>query len=50
MKKIKCPYCGYTMPVRFNDTSFSKGVFIKCKGKNCKQVFEIKIIKGKQVK
>jgi transcription elongation factor Elf1 len=43
LKNVTCPYCGYKMPIRFNDKAVSKGVFVKCKGKNCKKEFEIKI-------
>ena len=50
MRMVKCPYCGYEMPLRLSQTADCKGVFIKCKGKNCKQIFEIKINNGKQVK
>ncbi len=41
--KIKCPYCGYVMPVTFDRTAQCKGVYIRCKGKSCKKIFEIKI-------
>lgn len=44
IKKIKCPFCGYEMPIWYNEKeSKSKGVFVKCKGRNCKKEFEIKI-------
>lgn len=42
-KKIICPYCGYEMPVFYDEGAVSKGVYIRCKGRNCKKVFEIKI-------
>ena len=48
--KVKCPYCGYGMPLRLSQTADCKGIFIKCKGKNCKQIFEIKVKNGRQVK
>lgn len=43
MKNIKCPYCGYRMPITFGKEAKCEGVFVKCKGKNCKKIFEIKI-------
>ena len=43
MKKIKCPYCGYEMPITYSKGAVCKGIFVKCKGKNCKKEFEIKI-------
>lgn len=43
LKKIKCPYCGYEMPVYYNEQSQCKGVVVRCKGRNCKKEFEIKL-------
>jgi len=48
--KVECPYCGYRMPVSYSEGAESRGLFITCKGRNCKKVFEIKIEKGQQVK
>lgn len=45
--KIKCPYCGYEMPLYYDEKSICKGVFIVCKGRNCKKEFEIVINKVK---
>lgn len=42
-KKIKCPFCNYEMPIWYNDKSKAEGIFVKCKGRNCKKEFEIKI-------
>lgn len=46
-KKVKCPYCGYKMPLYYDENSICKGVFIICKGRMCKKEFEIKINKVK---
>lgn len=44
MEKVKCPFCGYEMPIRYDkEKSKAKGIFIKCKGRKCKKEFEIKI-------
>lgn len=44
MKKVKCPFCGYEMPILFDEEKAkANGVFIKCKGRKCKKEFEIKI-------
>lgn len=48
MKNIKCPFCGYKMPIVFSDTSFSSGVLVKCKARHCKKTFEITVKDGKQ--
>lgn len=42
-RKVKCPYCGYEMPVTYGDNAVCKGVFLRCKGRNCRKVFEVKI-------
>ena len=42
-KKIECPYCGYKMPIFYTKEAKCKGIWVKCKGKNCKKEFEIKI-------
>ncbi len=44
MIKVKCPFCGYEMPIKYDkDIAEAKGLFVKCKGRNCKKEFEIKI-------
>lgn len=44
-EKVKCPHCGYEMPITKTKDAEAKGLFVKCKGRNCKQEFEIRIIK-----
>lgn len=41
--RIKCPYCGYMMPIKADETAECKGIWVKCKGRNCKREFEIRI-------
>ncbi len=48
--QIECPFCGYKMPIFCDKTAESKGIHIACKGRNCKQFFEVKIVQGKQIK
>lgn len=43
MQKVKCPHCGYEMPLVYSEKSVCKGIYVKCKGKRCKKEFEIKI-------
>lgn len=47
MKNVKCPYCGYIMPIKVSSDAECKGVWVRCKGRNCKKIFEIKIGKVK---
>lgn len=49
-KKVKCPYCGYAMPVFYSREAESRGIRMKCKGRSCGKTFEVKIEKGEQIK
>nr|DAV74115.1 MAG TPA: Ogr/Delta-like zinc finger protein [Caudoviricetes sp.] len=42
-KKIKCPYCGYELPIFYADNAVCKKIYAICKGRNCKKIFEIKV-------
>ena len=43
IEKIKCPYCNkYMSTVMLSKDAKCNGVFIKCKNKDCKKVFEIR--------
>lgn len=42
-RKVKCPFCGYEMPLTYRETARCQGVFVRCKGRGCKKVFEIKL-------
>lgn len=46
--RVKCPYCNYRMPIEFDDTAQCHGVYIKCKGRQCKREFELVIKNGVQ--
>lgn len=43
LKKVKCPFCHYEMPVFVAPHAKSTGIFVRCKGRNCKKLFEISI-------
>lgn len=49
-KRIRCPYCGYSMPILYSEKASSSGIVAKCKGRNCGKEFEIKVRKGEQIK
>lgn len=49
-QKVVCPYCGYEMPIWYDESAESDGVTVTCKGRNCHSVFEIKIKFGEQIK
>jgi hypothetical protein len=50
MKKVKCPFCGYEMPIFYDKDSVANGIKTRCKGRNCKKEFEIKIMNNMQIK
>lgn len=41
--KVACPYCGYEMPVFFDENTRCTGLYMRCKGRGCRKEFEIKI-------
>jgi len=41
--KVKCPYCGHPINVFHAKDAACKGVFLKCKNRDCKREFELKI-------
>lgn len=43
LSKVVCPHCGYKMPIFYNENTISKNIYVRCKGKKCKKIFEIKI-------
>lgn len=42
MEKVKCPYCGTHVNVFFRKDAVCKGVFFKCKNKDCRKQFEFR--------
>lgn len=48
MQKVKCPYCGYLMPLFILPKAKCSGITTKCKNNCCKKVFEIKVKEGIQ--
>jgi len=47
--QVKCPVCGYHMPLFYADGAVCEGVMVSCKGRNCRAVFELNIKDGKQM-
>ncbi len=42
-EKVTCPYCGHTINVFKSEDAKCKGVFFKCKNRECKKEFELKL-------
>ena len=50
MRKVKCPFCGYEMPIFYRPgTAACRDIFVKCKGKHCRKEFIRKIKRKKKV-
>lgn len=41
--KVKCPYCGYEMPIFCGDKARAEDLHVRCKARHCKKFFEIRI-------
>jgi DNA-directed RNA polymerase subunit RPC12/RpoP len=41
VNRVICPYCGYRMPIEVASVAVAKGLFVKCKGRQCGKRFEI---------
>ena len=46
--QVRCPCCGYKMPIVYDADAECRGVHIVCKGRSCKHIFEVRITQGKQ--
>lgn len=42
-EKVRCPYCGHPQNVLQSKDAKVKGIFFKCKNKDCRKEFELKI-------
>lgn len=45
-ERVKCPHCGYTMPIEYTKNATARGLYVKCKARGCGKVFEIVISKS----
>lgn len=45
----KCPYCGQKLFHYDPETVHVEGIKIKCKGRNCGRIIDVKIDKEKQL-
>lgn len=42
-EKVVCPYCGHPVNVFKSEDAKCNGVFFKCKNRECKKEFELKL-------
>ncbi len=47
-KRVRCPHCGYMMPLVILPGAQCYGITARCKNKNCKKEFEVKVKEGMQ--
>lgn len=50
VQQVSCPVCGYRMPVFFSSSAECRGLYVTCKGRGCKNRFEITVKNGEQTK
>lgn len=44
LKKITCPYCGQKQNLMYAPGKAAcRGIFIRCKGRQCRREFEVRI-------
>lgn len=43
VKKVKCPHCGHEQNIFYKNGAKCSGLFFKCKNKDCRKEFEIRI-------
>ena len=46
--RVVCPHCGYRMPIASAPDAVARGLFVKCKGRNCGKTFEIILPRNKE--
>ena len=46
-KKVKCPECGHEQNVFFDKSASCRGVFLRCKARHCKKIFELRLNQDK---
>ncbi len=42
-KKVKCVYCGRYVNVFRSKDAACRGIYLKCKNRECRKVFELRI-------
>ncbi|MCB7320775.1 hypothetical protein [Lacrimispora sp. 210928-DFI.3.58] len=42
-EKVRCPYCGHPVNAVKGKDAKCQGIFFKCKNRDCKKEFELKI-------
>lgn len=47
-KKVICKHCGYEMPIFILPGAECQGITVRCKNRNCKKEFEVKVKEGIQ--
>lgn len=49
-KRVRCPCCGYLMPLFYDETSNCDTIEVKCKGRRCGKIIRVKIVDGVQIR
>lgn len=42
-RKVKCPYCGRPVNAMRSADASCRGIYFRCKEKDCRRIFELRI-------
>ena len=42
-QKVKCPICGHKQKIHYSPDAVSRGVYVRCQGRQCRKIFEIRL-------
>ena len=42
-KKIRCPFCGHEQNIQYVPGAVSRGLFMRCKARQCRKEFEVRL-------
>ncbi|QOV18910.1 hypothetical protein INP51_13085 [Blautia liquoris] len=48
--QVQCPVCGYRMPIFYTEETECRKLKVPCKGRHCKNIIEVTIKDGQQIK
>lgn len=49
-KKIRCPFCGHEQNIQYVPGAVSRGLFMRCKARQCRKEFEVRLGPGREEK
>lgn len=46
-EKVRCVHCGHKQNIFYDKNALCKGIYIRCKARQCRKIFEVKINQDK---